>query len=475
MNSKKQKNNTDDKETLKQDTIEDAVINLVKQFSSGKRFYSVRELAKMLGINRGASELILKNLVLRQILFSVPSKGYFVADNYLLESPPPVYGDSSFDICLDDKTHPHLTAYQPSFEYFLNLGHSFPDPKVVHIEKYLSLYGSSYRNYHFSVRKFMTDLNETARMILLRKGMFEGGQRFCVLPCPGLFLLAEFMVSKGTCVVLANWGDADAEIPFLYHGAEVVYTGSDAEGMLVGSVEQIGKQKKIGVVIIRPFCSIPFRRKLSSERIAHLLGLAAKMDFMVLSLEFESDLRLHSGNPFIPYAGGHPHLVCLKQVCNSFFEFKSFFVVSGPENLVRAVEKRKNKSTPFFDLMRCLTLVKMEERGLLAQERKRLEGYYEGCLKTLLETFHSYLGNTGEVYVPADGLSLYIRLKEKVSILPVLEWMTETGLFCAALNKHTAARVLPVRSFILHFGWPEVGVIQHLFMKLHRLLEQSSH
>lgn len=475
MDPEKQKKDTDDQRILKKETAKQAVIELIKEFRPGDRFYSVRALTKMLNINRGVSELILKQLVSQELLYSVPAQGYYVAENYLQEPPPPVYGSSSAEIYINEETDAFFTPYRSGFEYFINLGHSFPDPKVVRIQNYLSLYARIYTNYNYPGGKFINNLNDTVKTILLRRGLLLGGQRFCVLPSVALSLVAEVMVFKAACVVLANWGDAEAEAPFLRCGAEVAYTGSDEQGMLVQKIKSIGQRKKVSLVIIRPFSSIPYRRKLSPERIAGLMELAAKMDFVVLSLELESEIRLHSGNPFIQHPGGYDRVVSLRQVCNSFSEFKDLFAVSGPDNLIRAVEnKQRNRYPASFDVMRCLTLVKMEEKGLLVPERRRLEGYYELCLGTVLEAFHTYLGGAAEVHVPDDGLSLYIRLGSEISFSSLLDWMMETGLFCAAFNKHAGARLMPVRAFILNIGWPDVGTIQQLFMKLEHLIQQNN-
>ncbi|KAA8475682.1 DNA-binding transcriptional MocR family regulator [Arcticibacter tournemirensis] len=443
--------------------------DLIRGMKPGDPFFSVRSLSRYLKVNRNTAEQILRKFTGEGILSSEPCIGYFVKESYLLHEPPSLYECSDAPFYYRASAPAFGAPYHPEYERFINLGCATPDPEILRFEKYLSLYQGTGVSFKQRLAGFEQDFNSTISRILLRRGISIPDANFCVIRDLALLLVVSSVIRKGDRVVMADWGDTEAEIAFLEAGAEIIYTGSDDEGMLVDELVSLSGSEKIRAVFIRPRAGVPACKRLSEERLNMLFEYAGAMDFVVIAKENEPDFCI---DPIWPPQQNRKHfnrLVGISCICNVFPQYSRTDIVTGPADFISDLHLSSSIRSPKPDAFRSLVLIQMEEDGELQAQIKRLQNYYKGCRDYLSDAFDYYLGGRAVLTMPDEGLHAFIQFEKETDLSVLLDWMEEVCMYRQAANNHLAGDY-NVSSVRLGFGFPDNSIHKSLFKKLNKII-----
>ncbi|RXF70547.1 hypothetical protein [Arcticibacter tournemirensis] len=443
--------------------------DLIRGMKPGDPFFSVRSLSRYLKVKRHAAELILRKFTGEGILNSQPYVGYFVKESYLLNEPPPLYEGSDAPFYFRTSAPAFGATYYPAHERFINLGCATPDPEILHLEKYLSLYQGTGVSFKQRLAGFGQDFSSAISHILLRRGISIPSVNFCVIRDSALSLVVSSVIRRGDRVVMSDWGDTEAEIAFLEAGAEILYTGSDDEGMLVDKLAPVSGSEKIKAVFIRPMVGVPACKRLSEERMNMLFEYAEAMNFVVISLERDPDFCIDPIWPPLQNRKYFNRLISISCVCNVFPQYSNTDIVTGPADFISGLSLSSSIRFPKPDPLRLLVLIQMEEDGELQTQIKRLQNYYKGCRDYLSDAFDYYLRGKAVLTMPDEGLHAFIRFGRKTDLSVLLDWMGEGCLYHQAANNHLAGD-FKVSSVRLGYGFPGIETHKKLFKKLSNII-----
>ena len=224
-----------------------------------------------------------------------------------------------------------------------------------------------------------------------------------------VYIASEILLSPEDTVVVASLSYFSVNMIFQKMGVNILTVPVDNEGIVVESIREICRKRKIRMLYLTPHHHYPTTVTLSAQRRLELLKLAEESGFIILEDDYDYDFH-YDRSPILPLASADTQGMVI--YIGSFGKslapgFRTGFVVA-PENLMAEMRKYLGIIDRQGDVLMEHVLGEMIAEGEISRYLKKSLKVYRERRDDFCRLLEERLSGHIRFQKPSGGLAVWI-------------------------------------------------------------------
>ncbi len=389
---------------------------------------SIRSLSKQLSVNNVTVVNAYKLLEQEGFVYSVEGSGTYVKKSPLTDEVQ-ILDDGDMDLM--------LSGILPISRESINFASVSPTPELFPIEEFKKslihvlnrdgglafLYPeiNGYEPLRESISKFIYE-NYNTRIPSDQILITSGGQQ-------GLDIISKSLVNQGDIILMENPTYSAACESFKSRGAKVIGVPIEEDGIDTDLLTSYVKRYKPKFLYIMTNYQSPTTYSYSEEKKKKILNLARENEFYIIEDDFLTDLYFNNDikTPLISMDKAEK-IIFIKSFSKVFMPGVRIGCITLPNQLIKGIIKAKHStdiSSSGF-LQRAFDLYLRE--GYWKKHIEHIREVYSNKYKLMIKHLNPLKRFGLEFYEPNGGLSLWIKMPDKIDSIEFYNKCVENGL-----------------------------------------------
>lgn len=245
-----------------------------------------------------------------------------------------------------------------------------------------------------------------------------------------VYIASEILLSPEDTVIVASLSYFSVNMIFQKMGVNILTVPVDKEGIVVDSIREICRKRKIRMLYLTPHHHYPTTVTLSAQRRLELLKLAEESGFIILEDDYDYDFH-YDRSPILPLASADTQGMVI--YIGSFGKslapgFRTGFVVA-PENLMAEMRKYLGIIDRQGDILMEHVLGEMIAEGEISRYLKKSLKVYRERRDDFCMLLDEHLNGQVRFQKPSGGLAVWIEWKTATNLLQLSQDCAGSNLF----------------------------------------------
>ncbi|MBN1826466.1 MAG: PLP-dependent aminotransferase family protein [Candidatus Eisenbacteria bacterium] len=416
--------------------IAESIVKMIdnNDLRSGDRLPSMRDLARLLGVNRNTVSLAYSTLEKNGLVQSGVGRGTFVRRDGRAHGERPG-GDGGFDwerslarraLEIEKGVLERITRNDG--EKRIELTGPVADQALFPVEEFRHVLSEAVREMGPSV----LDYGAREGYLPLRRWLAErlSGQGVSIAEedlfivsgaQPGLDLVGKLLLDEEDTVAVESPTYYNAIGAFRLYGARLAPVPLDEEGMSVDALEETFRRGKVKLVYCMPTFQNPTGITMSRARRERILEAAARHGAAILEDQFDAELR-YGGEPETALRGlpGGENVLFLGTFSKMLFPGLRLGWLVAPPRLHEPILRIRRCSDLTAGLLAQVAIHRFCERGFLDRHLEMVRRVNAARLRALLEAMERFFPEEVRWTRPDGGMTLWVTLPRRVDSVEML-------------------------------------------------------
>lgn len=419
--------------------IEEYIIEQIKvhALQPGEVLPSIRELARVNGINKNTVHLAYNKLISRGWLTYTHGSRTKVAFNYSyfdLESKP---HDENIPDYLQPDIETIKKRWPAPIQNFIAVGpptieeswtmenliskstkriretrQGISPAQKINDEKSFQLEESIVEHLNLT-RGFHTQLNN----VHIVKGRSESIKDIFHL----LFTSEDIVINTSPGDLLINWVLREGSI-------QVIKVDIDSPNF-IKTIRSLASKQKIKAVYVRPNCSYPKGKVLSQESSLDLIELAKRFHFLIIEEDDDHEFW-YEKQPFKPLINypNNGHVIYTGVLSRLSSYMQTLRTIVAPNQIIKLLKELPLSIYESRDNSEELAIAHLIHNGDLALYARKARKQKQLDLKNMHKIFQTHIKDYVNYDPPITGLSIWLEFTDKINLCKILNRLTKAGV-----------------------------------------------
>lgn len=246
----------------------------------------------------------------------------------------------------------------------------------------------------------------------------------------GIDLITGILVEPGDTIILEQFSYGGAITRFKRLGAEIVGTELDADGIKIDALERLLDDLKAKGIRPKLLYTIPTIQNptgsiMPLERRKALLALCKARGLPIFEDECYTDLTWAKDSPPALYGLDPEGVIHIGSFSKTLAPaLRIGYVVAGWPVLSRLITAKTDGGTGAVEQMMVAEYFKTN----FDSHVRKLAGVFESKLATMVEAVEREFGTAAEMWKPAGGIYLWIKLPDQVDVTKLMQPAAKAGV-----------------------------------------------
>ncbi|WP_298717395.1 PLP-dependent aminotransferase family protein [Chitinophaga sp.] len=388
--------------------IADAIVADIQsgRLKGGTALPGSRTMARDLQVNRNTIVEALNVLLNEEWLVTRERKGTFVAD--------------VFPVIKKSRPASVSPAPAPAPHYRISFDDGHPDSKIAPIAELARAYRQIFqRKAKWQLMGYGSELGDAGfrqaivQMLNQKRGMQVNEQQLCITRGSqmAMFLTAQCLLEKDSCVMVENPGYQPAWKAFRHAGAKVLPVRVDAEGLVIADVEaHLRSGQHIKALYTTPHHQYPTTVTLSLQRRLELIRLSNQHGFTIIEDDYDNEF--HFGyRPVLPLSSygelkRFAYIGTMSKVVAPALRIG--YLASNVPGLMEKVSELRKIIDVQGDAIMEQAVLQLISDGTIKRHLKKATQYYQSKCANAVALLHKHLRHKASFTPPDGGLAIWI-------------------------------------------------------------------